>query len=1058
VRFASPDAYTPKHLAAKILTSRAALEGERKQVTVLFADLKGSMELVSGRDPEDARKLLDPVLEWMMDAVHHYEGTVNQVMGDGIMALFGAPVAHEDHAVRACYAALRMQESVGRLGDGIQRSHGVPLQIRVGIHSGEVVVRSVGSDLHMDYTAVGQTTHLAARMEQMAKPGSVLLTADTLRQAEGFVQTKTLGPVSIKGLAEPVKVFELVGTGLLRSRFQAAAARGLTRFVGRQTELDQLRQALEQAGTGHGQVVAPVGEPGVGKSRLFWEFTHFPVTQGWLILRSSAVSYGKTMPYLPVIDLLKAYFQIEDRDDQRRIHEKVTGKLFTLDRALAPSAFLALLDLPVEESTWRALDPPQRRQQTLEAVKRLMLRESQVQPLLLVFEDLHWIDTETQTLLDSLVDSIPSARILLLVNYRSEYRHTWGRKSYYTEIRLDPLPPQRAEELLHDLLGDAPALQPLKQILITRAEGTPLFLEEIVRTLVETHVLVGERGAYRLAGAVGAMHVPATVQAVLATRIDRLSSEEKRLLQSASIIGKVVPFSLLQAIAELSPEALRNGLAQLQTAEFLYETNLFPDLEYSFKHALTHEVAYASILHERRRVLHARIVDALEMLYSDRLPEQIERLAHHAIRGEVWDKAVTYSRQAGIKAFVRSANREASKFFEQALAALQHVEESPERIGQAIDLRFDLRSSLLPLGEIDTILGHLREAETLAIKLGDQARLGRALSFLANLYYLKCDHERAIESGQHALAIATTLGDVRLQVGSNLYLGQVYHALGDYQRAVDYLRRNVEALESDVFLERLGMAGLPVVSRGWLIWCLAELGEFPEGIVHAREALRIAEATKRGGSLIVACSANEYLYLWIGDFPHAIAVGQRGLEIFQTGNFPLLFPIVGMPLGYAYAMSGRVAEGTRLLEQAVEQSASMRLMTNHSLQVAFLSEAYLLAGRVEEALRCAQRALDLSRQNKERGYQAWVLRLLGEIHAHRQPCDSEQPESLYQQALALAKELRMRPLVAHCHFGIGKLYRRMGKGDQAREQLTTATTMYREMDMTYWLEQAKELA
>ena len=731
VRFASPNAYTPKHLATKILTSKAALEGERKQVTVLFADLKGSMELVSGRDPEDARKLLDPVLEWMMDAVHHYEGTVNQVMGDGIMALFGAPVAHEDHAVRACYAALRMQESVGRLGDGIQRSHGVPLQIRVGMHSGEVVVRSIGSDLHMDYTAVGQTTHLAARMEQMAKPGSVLLTADTLRQAEGFVQIKTLGRVSIKGMAEPVKVFELVGTGLLRSRFQAAAARGLTRFVGRQAELDQLRRALEQAGTGHGQVAAPVGEPGVGKSRLFWEFTHSPVTQGWLILQSSAVSYGKTTPYLPVIDLLKAYFQIEERDDQRRIHEKVSGKLVTLDRALEPtlSAFLALLDLPVEESTWRALDPPQRRQQTLEAVKRLVLRESQVQPLLLVFEDLHWIDTETQTLLDSLVDSLPSARILLLVNYRTEYRHTWSGKSYYTEIRLEPLPPPRAEELLHALLGNAPELQPLKQVLITRAEGTPLFLEEIVRTLVETNVLVGEQGAYRLVGAVGAMHVPATIQAVLATRIDRLSSEEKRLLQSASIIGKDVPFSLLQTIAELSPEALRNGLARLQTAEFLYGTNLFPDLEYSFKHALTHEVAYASILHERRRVLHARIVDALELLYSDRLPEQVERLAHHAIRGEVWDKAITYSRQAGIKAFVRSANREAVKFFEQALAALQHLAESPARIGQAIDLRFDLRSSLLPLGEIDTILGHLREAETLAIKLGDQARLGRAVSF-----------------------------------------------------------------------------------------------------------------------------------------------------------------------------------------------------------------------------------------------------------------------------------------------------------------------------------------
>ena len=597
-KFSSPAVYTPKHLAEKILTSKSSLEGERKQVTVLFADMKGSMELLADRDPEEARKLLDPVIEHMMEAVHRYEGTVSNLMGDGIMALFGAPLAHEDHAVRACYAALRMQESVHRYAEVVRRAEGVPIQIRVGLNSGEVVVGAIGNDLKMDYTAVGQTVHFASRMEQMATPGSVLMTTDTLRLAEGYVQVKPLGPVNVKGLTEPLEVYEVTGAGAARTRLQAAAIRGLTRFVGRDAETEQLRKALEQARAGHGQVGAVVGEPGVGKSRLFYEFTHSHRTEGCLIVESGSVSYGKATPYLPVIDLLKAYFKIQDRDSQRDVREKVTGKLLTLDKALEPAlpALLSLLNVAAEDQQWQNLDPLQRRQRTLEAIKRLLLRESQVQPLLLVFEDLHWIDSETQSFLDSLIDSLPTAPLLLLVNYRPEYRHGWGSKTYYSQLRIDPLPPESAEELLQAVLGDDASLQPLKQFLIERTEGNPFFLEESIRTLIETKVLLGERGKYRLTGSFEITRVPATVHAVLAARIDRLSGDEKRLLQSAAVIGKDVPFVLLQAIADLSEEELRRELGQLQAAEFVYETRLFPDLEYTFKHALTHEVTYGSVL------------------------------------------------------------------------------------------------------------------------------------------------------------------------------------------------------------------------------------------------------------------------------------------------------------------------------------------------------------------------------------------------------------------------------------------------------------------------------
>ena len=725
-RFGTPEAYTPKHLAEKILTSKAALEGERKLVTVLFADLKGSMELFADRDVEEARRILDPVIDHMMEAVHRFEGTVNHVLGDGIVALFGAPVAHEDHAVRACYAALRMQENVKRYAEGVRRTEGVPIQIRVGLNSGEVVVRSIGSDLRMDYTVVGQTTNVAGRMEQLAVPGSILISSDTLALVEGFVQVKPLGPLKVKGLEAPIEVYEVTGAGNVHSRMEAAAVRGLTPFVGRESELATLNKALEMARAGRGQIVALVGEPGVGKSRLFWEFIHSHRTHGWLVLEGGTASYSKSSVYLPVIDLLKSYFQIDARDEPRAIREKVTGKVFSLDRALEPGlpAFLTLLDVPVDDPKWQALDPPTRRQRTLDALKRLLIRESQVQPLSLALEDLHWVDSETQGLLDSLVESMPTASLLLMVNYRPEYQHGWGGKSYYTQLRIDPLPPSSCEELLEGLLGADEQLAALEAAPDQADPGQPILPRG-------EHPHLGRnsgprRGARKLsAGQTPRGHSDSGHGAGhLAARIDRLSPLEKHLLQAAAVIGVDVPFTLLQAIAEEPEDKLQQGLAHLQSAEFLYETGLFPEVEYTFQHGLTYEVAYGSVLHERRRALHARIVETIETRYSDRLTEQVERLAYHAFRGETWQKATDYLAQAGARALDRSAHREAESYFEQALSALAHLPETRETRECAIDLRLGLRSSLVAQGEIEAVRKHLADAEQLASALGDQLRLG----------------------------------------------------------------------------------------------------------------------------------------------------------------------------------------------------------------------------------------------------------------------------------------------------------------------------------------------
>jgi class 3 adenylate cyclase/tetratricopeptide (TPR) repeat protein len=1048
----APASHTPKHLAEKILTSRSALEGERKQVTVLFADLKGSMELLTARDPEEARALLDPVLEHMMEAVHRYEGTVNQVMGDGIMALFGAPLAHEDHAVRACYAALRMQQAVKQHADGVRRRHALTVQIRVGLNSGDVLVRAIGSDLRMDYTAVGQTTHLAARMEQLAAPGAIVFGPATLELVEGYVEVNPLGPHAVKGLAEPVDVYELVGAGAVRSRLQAAIARGLTRLVGRAGELEHLQQTRERARAGHGQVVALVGDPGVGKSRLAYEVTHSPRTDGWLVLETAAVSYGQAMSYWPVIDFLKSYFRLDDKDELGEIRDKVTGKLRALDASLesALPALLALLDVPGEDTAWQRLEPAQRRQLTLDAVKRLLLRVARECPVLLLVEDLHWIDAETQALLDSLVESLPGARLLLLVTYRREYQHGWGQKSSYTELRLDPLPPVGADELLHALLGDHPSLAPLTRLLIERAAGNPFFLEEGVRALVEARVLGGGRGQYSLAKDAATLQIPATVQAVLAARIDRLPPEERHLLQTAAVIGVDVPFALLRDIAGQPDEAVSAGLARLQATEFLYEANLFPELEYAFTHALTHEVAYGSLPQARRRAIHARIVGAIEALHQDRLGEHIERLAHHAVRGELREKAVDYLRQAGGKAAARSALPDARAWFEQALGVVETLPRSPSTLERGFDIRLDLRPVLSQLGEVRWMLERLREAEALAETLDDDRRRGRVYAFMTNVHSLLGELDEALVIGTRALEIAGRLGDLRLRILTTGYLEQAHFFRGDYERVVELATSNLAALPAALVHDDFGVSmPMSVSDRCWLVSSLAELGRFAEATQYAAEALRLAEPTRHAFTVSETHSAVGEFHLLKGDWAKARSLIEHGIFVLSVPGAVATSAWVLAQVGEASEALTRLREGEKLIERhAVRDIVGHRRDAYRSL-----ARAGLLLGRLDEARSLGDRAVESSRSHP--GFAAHALHLLGDIATHPDGFDPDRGETHYRQALALAEPRGMRPLIAHCHLGLGKLYRRTGKREQAHEYLTTAATMYREMDMRFWLEKAE---
>jgi tetratricopeptide (TPR) repeat protein len=548
----------------------------------------------------------------------------------------------------------------------------------------------------------------------------------------------------------------------------------------------------------------------------------------------------------------------------------------------------------------------------------------------------------------------------------------------------------------------------------------------------------------------------ATAQAVLAARIDRLPPEEKRLLQTAAVIGHEVPWPLLQMVADLPEDTLHRGMAHLQAAEFLYETRLFPDQEYTFKHALTHEVAYASLLQERRRGLHARIVTAIEALYADRLAEQVDRLAHHTLRGEVWEKALTYCRQAGTKAVAHSVNRVAVACFEQVLVALQHLPARQELIEQAIDTRLDLRDALFPLDEYSRLIGYLREAELLAKTSGDQRRLGWVSAHMAHYFCLTGDQPQAIDAGQRALSIAASLREVTLQARAHHTLGMIYHALGDYRRAINGFREAIASLDGGLLQDRVGMsAHTTVYSRAWLVQCLGEQGAFTEGIAIGEEAIQQAEAVKYPFTRINAYFGVGRMYLRKGDLQHAIPLLEQGLELCTLWNIPVPLPIVTSQLGYAYALSGRLAEALPLLQQAVERKAAVRVAWDQSVRMAWLSEAFLLAGRIDEAIELAVQAFDFSCEHEERGHEAWALRLLGEIHSHRAPPAVEQAEGSYQDALTLADELGMRPLQAHCHHGLGTLYAKIGRTEQAQVELSTAIDLYRAMDMTFWLSQAE---
>ncbi len=1065
--------YTPVHLAERIRAAQAALEargatdGERKTITALFADLKGSTALIEGLDPEEVRAIIDPALQLMMDAVHQYDGYVAQALGDGIFALFGAPLAHEDHPQRAIYAALRMQEAMGRYADTLRAKGYPPLQMRVGLNTGEVVVRSIRKDdLHTDYVPVGHSTNLAARMEQLANPGTIVVSAHTHRLTDGYFAFKDLGPTQIKGVEAPLNIYEVLSVGPLRTRLQMSARRGLTRFVGRQSEMEQLQRALAQAKTGHGQLVGVMGEPGLGKSRLFYEFKLLAVG-GCLVLEAYSVSHGKATAYLPVIELLKSYFDIQSLDNERKRREKITGKVLNLDRSLEDTLpyLFALLGIEAQPSPLQQMDAQIRRRRTFEALKKLLLRESLNQPLILVFEDLHWIDGETQGLLDALSESVAGAKLLLLTNYRPEYRHEWGQKTYYTQLRLAPLGQAEAAELLTFLLGGDASLTQVKQLILEKTQGTPFFMEEVVQTLVEDGTLAGTPGQYRLTRPVSTLQLPSTVQAILAARIDRLAPDEKALLQQLAVIGREFPLSLVRQVITQPETELYRLLASLQHKEFLYEQPAFPEVEYIFKHALTQEVAYGAVLQDHKKALHEKVALAIEILFQANLDEHYATLAHHYGRSGNLDKAIEYHYLAGEQAGHRCANLEAVRLLESALEMIGRLPDPVTRGQQEIRIQLSLATPVFILQ------GHSSERAELIYQrvldlCGERGHSDAVFSALLGLHVVKLQQAKISATRDLASKLLQTAHD-------RAEPGQVRDALvaagisaihaGELLAGQDYLARAV-ALEIPQERRWMGNAwadyGLFARSYG------AKAQAFSGYVDHAAtlSAETLGLAAQAGHPPILACVLYTELVIHVARREWEIVRDRAEMQLKLATEH-------GMPLyegwglffaGLSCAELGDVESGITSMRASIAAFEAIKSELLRPYCLVLFAAMMGKQNRFTEALLLLEEALQRVSASGEHFYESEIHRLQGELllqsgMSAEGGAVGQQAESHFIRALEVARLQSARLLELRAATSLARVWVAQSRRAEALGVLTDAYTWFTEGFETKDLQEAKAL-
>jgi class 3 adenylate cyclase/tetratricopeptide (TPR) repeat protein len=1031
------------------------MEGERKLVTVLFADVANFTSLSEKLDPEEIHGIMDACFKILMDKIHKYEGTINQFTGDGVMALFGAPLAHEDHAIRACHAALAIQDSLTRYSQRLKEEHALDFRMRLGLNSGSVVVGAIGDDLRMDYTAIGDTINLASRMESLAPPGTVLVSKHTHRLTQDFFTFEPLGKVQVKGKQEPQEAYQLLSPSGVETRLTASVAKGsLTPFIGREHPMASLTEAYDHVKEGSGQVVEVVGEAGVGKSRLLLEFRSLIPKGEATYLEGRCIHFGSSMAYLPLLDILRSYVGIKEGDKELLVKTKMKERV---DPSLL-SPLEDLLSLPVADEQYLKLEPKEKKERIFEALRDLFMKLSQERTLILAIEDLHWIDKTTEEFLDYLMTSLTTSKMLLILLHRPEYTHPWGSRSYFNRIGLTQLTMKSSSELVQAILEGKEVAPELSDLILSRAAGNPLFMEELTHSLLENGSIEMRDEQYVLARTTG-LEVPDTIQGIIAARMDRLEENLKQIVQVASVIGREFAFRILHAISGMRKE-VKADLLDLQRLELIYEKSLFPELEYIFKHALIQEVAYNSLLLKKRREIHENIGHAIEELYSDRLEEFYEMLAYHYARGEDLEKASQYLTLSGNKAAQRNSLSEASSFYKEALAVLRRQPETGERKKQELDVLVLAVTPLNLLGYPEGSFDMLQEGELLAKELRDSRRLAFFYGRLSSYHTYRGNHLLGVKYSEDALEEGRKGEEVDLIVPVAYGLCMSYIAAAQFEKLVATARGVLDLIEkkertSDFFGVPANpyayLAGLCGVGMGYL-------GNFPEGELFLEKSLD--HATRIGDLRTLGVA--EYLYGLVfhtkGDWKAAAEHHQKGITYSEEVKFMSIQSWNWGYLGSAYAYLGDPETGRSYGEKGLKMQRDIGLEFYLSMQHLFLGDTSLQLNDLENARGSVEEALRLSQKNSEKHWEAMAWILLGRILGRTETSQIQKAEECILQGMKIADELKTKPFYAQGHLFLGELYARVGQKGKALENLTKAETMFQEMGMDYWLAEARKIS
>jgi class 3 adenylate cyclase/tetratricopeptide (TPR) repeat protein len=1058
IDYKEPQSYTPKHLADKILTTRRNLEGERKLVTVMFADVADFTSLSEKLDPEDVHRIMDGCCRIMVNEIHRFEGTVGEFRGDGLMALFGAPIAHEDHARRACHAALAIQQALVPYGEEVRRKYGMEFKMRIGLNSGTVVVGSIGDDLRMDYTAMGDTTNLAARMETSAKPGAILVSGNIYRQTKEFFEFQPLGEIQVKGKEDPVETYQLLRPSQVQTRIAASRAKGLTRFMGRNREMETLQEAFEKVRSGEGQVVGLVGEAGVGKSRLLLEFRNLLPKNEYNYFEGHCLHYGGAMPYLPVLDILRYFLDVKEGEQEHVVRQKLKERILGLDENLRPiiPPVQELLSLKVDDETYLRLEPKQKREKAFEALRDLLIRDSQDRPLILTVEDLHWIDNTTEEFLSYMIGWLPRTRILLLLLYRPEYTHQWGSKSYYHGIGVGQLNTATSAELVGAIL-DGAVVPELRELILTRAAGNPLFMEELTYNLLDSGSIQKKDNRYILSQEVSRLQVPDTIQGIIAARMDRLEESLKRIMQVAAVIGREFTFRLLETILEMKEE-LKSGLVNLQGLEFIYEKSLFPELEYMFRHALVQEVVYNSLLTTRRKEIHEKIGQAIESLHAQRLEEFYEMLAYHYSRSGNLPKAYEYLKQAAGKAVRKDAPFEGLRLYKEALGVLLKLPSTAENKKEQIELVLLIAAPERRVGYTEDILPLLQKAEALAEELGDVRNRLAMRSLMGHYFITKEGNSRLgweyLESCSEHLDL---IQDIELTVSYGLDLCVSSFVLGDYQRIIRIAPTIIGLIENSQ--TQAAFYGRPFnpysqISAYWGF--VTGVGHFDKGEKLLLKGMSFAKEINHRPTLGLTQMLYGMLLTVKGDGPKAIRILKKAINDLEESQSMLVVGLAWAYLGYAYWLTGEYWTALEYSEKGLKIQTDLGLPFLRSFCHWCCGLAHFSLGNKEEAKKQAEQALKWSLANNEKHFQGRSRILLGKVLAKIDPGQIEPAEGHIRQGISQFEELGTLPWSGWGNFWLGEIYADWGRKEEALIYLKKAETLFREMGMDYWLAKTQE--